>query len=275
MKKQYKKLIKDLAPPILWRACRWLKGSDVTFSGLYSSWAEASKNATGYHSEVILQKVKEASLQVKAGNAAYERDSVLFTKIEYSYPVLAGLLGAALANSGKLSVLDFGGSLGSSYYQSRSFLGDLKERRWSIVEQPNFVACGRELFADEELRFYYDIEECLAHEKPNVALLSGVIQYIEEPYKLLENLSSRNFPYMIIDRTPFSDSGHDLLTVQRVSPDIYNASYPSWIFNFGNFCQFLAKHYSMVGDFAALDGVIESGLIVVQYLGVIFRKNAN
>lgn len=138
MQNQFKQLIKDLAPPVLLRAYRWLKGQDITFSGPYSSWAEASKKATGYHSEVILQKVKEAALQVKSGNAAYERDSVVFHKTEYSYPVLAGLLAAAAANGGKLSVLDFGGSLGSSYYQCRGFLRDLQELRWSIIEQPNF-----------------------------------------------------------------------------------------------------------------------------------------
>lgn len=133
--------------------------------------------------------------------------------------------------------------------------------------------CGREFFADEELHFYYDMEECLAQEKPNVALLSSVIQYIEEPYKLLGDLTTRNFPYIIIDRTPFSDSDHDLLTIQHVSGDIYEASYPSWIFNFRKFCQVLARNYSIMGDFAAIDGVNKSGRIIVQYRGVIFKKN--
>jgi hypothetical protein len=63
------------------------------------------------------------------------------------------------------------------------------------------------------------------------------------------------------------------LTIQQLSGNIYEASYPSWIFNFRKLCQVFASHYSMVGDFAANDGVIKSGRIVVQYRGVIFKKN--
>ena len=70
----------------------------------------------------ILDKVLAATLKVKQGQAVFERDSVLFDEIEYSWPLLAGLMWAAASNGGKLNVLDFGGALGSSYYQNRKFL---------------------------------------------------------------------------------------------------------------------------------------------------------
>lgn len=97
-------------------------------------------------------------LKVKNGEAVYKRDSVLLDKIHCSFPVLAGLLATVFANKGNLSVLDFGGSLASSYYQCRGFLSDLKSLRRSIVEQPKFLECGKELFESEELKFYYDID---------------------------------------------------------------------------------------------------------------------
>ena len=55
----------------------------------------------------------------------YERDSVLFDTIRYSWPLLSDLLRAASEDQNHLSVLDFGGSLGSSYYQNRVFLSHL------------------------------------------------------------------------------------------------------------------------------------------------------
>ena len=72
---------------------------------------------------------------MKRGEAVYERDSVIFDHIEYSFPVLCGLLRAAVEDDGKLNVLDFGGSLGSSYYQKKGFLAVCKHLRWSIIEQ--------------------------------------------------------------------------------------------------------------------------------------------
>ena len=64
---------------------RWLPqqhkpdtANQIEFVGNYSSWAEARANSTGYDSEVILNKTKDALLKVKRGEAAYERDSVTF-----------------------------------------------------------------------------------------------------------------------------------------------------------------------------------------------------
>jgi len=81
-----------------------------------------------------------------------------------------------LLNSGALNVLDFGGFLGSSYYKCRGFLTGVKTLRWNIIEQEKFVDCGKEMFENSELSFYYSIEECLESEKPQVALLSSVLQ---------------------------------------------------------------------------------------------------
>lgn len=39
-------------------------------------------------------------LKIASREAAYERDSVLFDKVQYSFPVLGGLLRAAIANGG-------------------------------------------------------------------------------------------------------------------------------------------------------------------------------
>ena len=122
-------------------------------------------------------------LQVKNGTAVHERDSVLFPKVEHNFALLAGLLQAV--DNGELSVLDFGGSLGSSYFQCRPFLASLKSVRWSIVEQPAYVECGRREFADERLRFYRTVEECLENESPQVLLLSGVIHCLADPYGFL------------------------------------------------------------------------------------------
>lgn len=271
MKKYYKYLLKDLVPPLVLRYYRSIIKSGINFKGKYNSWHEAQQNATGYDTELILEKVKNACLKVKNGEAIYERDSVLFDKTEYSFPVLATLLRVAVANQGKLNVLDFGGSLGSSYYQCKSFLSNLESLQWNIVEQPHFVNCGKELFTDETLKFYETIDECLTEQKPNVVLLSSVLQYLEKPYDLLEKISNKDIDYLLIDRTPCTKN-KEILTIQIVPSDIYPASYPSWIFNHQQLLSALEQKYSLLCEFNSSDGCIENNGIKADYKGFFFKK---
>ena len=270
MKTYYKSLIKDITPPFLLRLIIRIINR-AGFKGKYNSWNEAVKHASGYDTELILEKVKNASLKVKTGKAVYERDSVLFDKIEYSFPVLAALLRVAVANHGKLNVLDFGGSLGSSYYQCKTFLSDLDSLQWNIVEQPHFVRCGKESFVDETLKFYETIDECLKVQQPNVVLLSSVLQYLEKPYDLLAKLANYDINYLFIDRTPFTMS-NEILTVQIVPSSIYPASYPSWIFNYQQLLRFLEEKYALLCEFDSSDGCIENNRIKADYKGVFFKN---
>lgn len=269
MQNAAKQFMKDWLPPALIRRIR--RGKNISFVGKFASWDEAKKHSDGYNKDVILRKCKDALLKVKSGEAAYERDSVLFDKVQHSFPVLAGLIRAAVANGGNLSVLDFGGSLGSSYYQCRDFLSELKSLRWSIVEQPRFVECGRKLFETEELKFYNDIDECLSSEKRDVVLLSSVLPYIECPYDLLEDIITRNFQYIILDRTPVLESESDILTVQYVPKEIYKASYPTWFLSEKKILSCFADRYQILADFDSFE-VWMLGRIKAQNKGYIAKK---
>jgi putative methyltransferase (TIGR04325 family) len=250
-----KQLVKQLLPPIVFNATKALTNRDKKygFFGNYKSWEDACRDCTGYDSELILGKVRDALLKVKNGEALYERDSVLFDKIHYSFPLLAGLQRVAAKNEGKLNVLDFGGSLGSSYFQCKHFLSDLKDLNWNIVEQEQFVNVGKKYFEDNCLKFYLDIDSCLKDEQPNVIVLSSVIQYLENPYAFIEDIILREFKHIVLDITSlFENSSSDRLTVQRVSPEIYDASYPAWIFNKQNFLSCFSQKYELIAEFDSL-----------------------
>jgi putative methyltransferase (TIGR04325 family) len=271
MRHKLKVLLKGLTPPLIWETLRVVSKKNIYFRGIYSTWDAALNDSKGYDSPLILDKVKGSLYKVKKGEAVCERDSVLFDKVQYSFPVLAGLLRIALANEGRLNVLDFGGSLGSSYFQYRGFLSGIKELSWSIVEQKKFVECGKEFFGDDELKFYSSLDECLQFERPQVILLSSVLQYLKEPYILIEELIKNKFQNIIIDRTPFKINGSDMITIQVVPKHIYEASYPSWIFNWDKFSSFFEVKYSLLTDFDAIDGSIKSGRISADYKGCIFE----
>ena len=231
-------------------------GHRITFTGDYDSWEAALRETVGYDAAVILEKTRAAMLKIKNGEARYERDSVLFDKVEYSFPVLALLLRAALENNGRLSVLDFGGALGSSYFQCRSFLQSVRHLEWLVVEQPGHVACGKRDFESSILHFYESTEACLASHQPNVLLLSSVLQYLSGPHAMLREFLSLGLPYAVIDRTPFLASGRDRLTVQHVPSAIYEASYPAWFFSEAKFKdQIQSAGYEIITDFPGRDKI--------------------
>jgi len=259
-----KKIIKDLIPAFFLRK---ITGLFYGWHGNYSSWSEAKNKSAGYNYHDILNKVKASALAVKNGLAVYERDSLLFDRIEFSFPLLSGLLWIAGRNNEKINVMDFGGSLGSSYFQNKFFLDTLKEVNWCIVEQPDFVKTGSEFFEDQRLHFFYSTEECQKSYAIDVVLLSSVLQYIEEPYSLLDKIIEQNPEYLIIDRTPFI-KGKDRITVQTVNPRIYRGSYPCWLFNEGKFITSISKTYKLVLEFDALD----KANISSQFKGFIFQK---
>src|ERR1700722_19240907 len=136
-----KRWIADWVPPHLRRL---LRGSPpdgaVRYSGNFASWDEARQHSQGYDAPAILERVKQATLKVQRGEAAYERDSVVFDRVQFSFPLLTGLLRAALRNGGRLNVVDVGGALGSTFFQCRQVLEPAVQIHWSVVEQPLFAA---------------------------------------------------------------------------------------------------------------------------------------
>jgi putative methyltransferase (TIGR04325 family) len=246
------------------------KGSGIFYGwhGNYKSWDKAKLKCKGYDEKQILENVLTNALKVKNGEIPFERDSVPFDKKIYSFPLLASLLWVANQNNNKLNVLDFGGALGTSYFQNINFLNSLTEFNWCIVEQHHFVNEGIKSFEDNNLHFFYSINECILHYKINVIILSSVIQYIEKPYELLEDIISRDFEYIIFDRTLFVEKYTDRLTIQKVPKKVYKASYCCWLLSESRFLSFFKEKYDLVYDFDLNERINIKSL----YKGFLFKK---
>lgn len=264
--------LRDWIPPALEIYLRPLLGRSIYFKGVYPDWAAAAAQATGYDAGQILEHAKKARLRVEAGEAAYERDGVIFDETQHVFPVLSALLRCASEHANRLSVLDFGGALGSSYFQCREFLAVLDHLHWGIVEQPHFVDCGRQYFENPQLQFFDSIASCNAWQTPNLALLSSVLQYVSAPYVVLDELMQRGLQYIVIDRTPFSDAAEDCITVQYVPPKIYPASYPCWIFSRSKFMAKVLAGYELVASLVNEEGAAHAGSSCFNFEGMILRK---
>lgn len=249
----------------------YLIGRAICYRGEFSDWASARNAASGYDEELLFDRLAHAARAVKAGTAAWEQDGVTLDQIPPDFPLFAALSRVALAKSGQLTVLDFGGALGSSYFQCREFLSDVQELNWAIVEQARLVEIGQREIAHDALAFFPSIEAALTIRHPDVALLSSVLQYLEEPWVLLEKIIATNIPYLIIDRHPCSFT-RELITVQVIPPALYPASYPSWLFDCPHMLARLEEHYRLLATWEGKDPPIRGWGKGVTFNGYFLQR---
>ncbi len=249
-------IIQDLTPPLFWRFVKrrlpWLVRAlgghftHIRFDGDFPSWEAARQAATGYDAPAILAKTREAVLKVKRGQNRWEQDGMVSDSDAMPWSLLAILARIAAAKGRReLHVLDFGGSLGSSYYWCRPFFAPDFKLTWSVVEQAEHVKTGKADFQDDFLRFHFTVEEALAAQPADVLLLSGVLHYLPDPEAWLENLRRWPIPHVILDRTPLWEEAHHRLAVQTVPKEIYAASYPAWFLSQQKIRTLIERDYTL------------------------------
>lgn len=244
-----KSLLKKILPKAIVNSLK--KPSLYGFFGNYTSWQDARDASAGYDSPVIFEKMKQAAMQIKNNNAAYERDTVVFDKPQYNDFVVTNLF-SRFEIDNYLNVVDFGGSFGNVYFQHKNLLEKIENLSWSVVEQKHIVEFCKKEFANNIISFYedLDIDKVLETKKPNIALFGSSLQYVREPYVLLEKILNNSVGSVIIDRTPvLEDESSDRITVQKVNPRIYDASYPAWILNEKTLKNFFEKYsYKLISE---------------------------
>ena len=238
-------IIKQCLPPIVLNLLKRFLSKNFFVN--YSSWELAEQMSEGYHSDNIIEKVRKSAKLVFNGEATYERDSVLFDRIEYSYSLLASLLFVA-ANSKSFKVIDFGGGLGTTYQQNRKFISKIKNVcEWRIVEQERFVAIGKSEFTNKILSFYNTIEEA-NKDGVDVVLFAGSICYVKNPYDFMAKAKIIKAPYIIFERTPITNETKDTFAVQHIPPSIFKASFPIRNFNYNNIVKFFIDEYELIEE---------------------------
>ncbi len=244
----------EVLPPIVFNYLkklfkkRWISGD-------YKDWTEASKCSSGYEIDLILSEVLDSTLRaIREGG--YERDGVYFSSGEYSWPALFGVFLGAVQSPGRVGVLDFGGALGGLYLQNKKILDLIPSLNWNIVEQHHYIRAANENIKLNNLNFYYSVAECLLFSRPNVVLLSSVLQYLENFELIFDEISYPEAKFLIIDRTPFcSGQGHNI-KVQYVPKSIYDASYPIRVFSKEALLSKLAGTWELLASGMSPEGVV-------------------
>ncbi len=247
-----KRLFRSVCPPVIKDLLTWLMGRQVRWSGAFSSFAEASMGARGYNDPDILRRVEDSVRSVLAGQAAYERDGVLFHDAEVRGLCLAAIGLAALPGRPTM-VVDFGGSLASTWLQHRRAISFALD--WRVVEQPHFVDSGKNLFGAvlNAPRFYGSINDALnSQEEPDLVLVSAVLHYLPDPEKIIREILEARPRFILVERTPEGGS-QERFCLQEVPARIYPASYPCRIFATGAIQRLMGPGYQLIATEDSLD----------------------
>jgi putative methyltransferase (TIGR04325 family) len=224
------------------------KANSIHWTGDYDNWNDAIEESDGYNSESILAKLADSTRKILKGDALFERDSFLFHEPDWNWPLLSSLFLALSDPLCSQKVVDFGGSLGSIYFQNKSLFEHLPDVRWQVVEQSHIAALGQLEFADNVLSFV-DSLKAVNQSSDGILILSGVLQYLREPHEILNIADRMDFRYIILDRTAFIDEENHLITIQHVPDWIYRGSYPCWFFNEAKLLSPLITNYNQVFHF--------------------------
>lgn len=196
------------------------------FDDSYADFHSAAAACIGYDDDVINVKSTRAAMEVIEGRAAFERDGVVFLDPEPRMPILETLKDLQERRR-HVRVLDFGGGLGSSYWQNvgheRSTSTD-----WTIVERPALVSLAQQL-PTHPITYTSDLEQALESEF-DIVIFSSVLQYLPDPHRVLRQVHASSCRTVLVDRTPQHAGALDIATVQHTPAHIYTASYPAWIF---------------------------------------------
>jgi putative methyltransferase (TIGR04325 family) len=261
---------KQLLPPLVITLLKKiLRKQRINFIN-YSTWEEAENAAEGYDSDNIILKIKNSAKLVFEKKAVYERDSVIFNEIHYSYPLLASLIFVS-ENSESLRIIDFGGAFGTTFQQNLKFLSKLKNNvDWRIVEQEKIVEIGKKEFIHENLSFYNTIEDSFKGGIDAILFCSSIC-YIPNSYNYLYKAIDLKAPFIIFDRTPITNEVRDTFAVQKVPPSIYKASYPIRNFSYTNFIKIFELNYDLIEEWVCdLQPDPQT-----KAMGFIFKKKQN
>jgi putative methyltransferase (TIGR04325 family) len=173
----------------------------LSLHGPFKSFLAAKQSSgLGYNSPIILEKVSTAVVDLLNGNGNYERDGTLFQSAPSSLPVLETLSELLSADTGP--IVDFGGGLGGTYLNHRHLFD--KNHSYIVIEQPSFVKQGLIIAAQYTLPIQFEQSLQAIKDQPLMIIFSSVLQYLEDPYSVLQYALSLQPKYILLDRTALS-----------------------------------------------------------------------
>ena len=133
-------------------------------------------------------------------------------------------------------ILDFGGGIGYAFYLAK-YKDILPQNiKWTVCELENILKVGKKFAKDSNENRIEFIEGIDSNTNFNILFSSGAFQYIDKFF--MEEIISKNYTYIILDRFPLSEN-KTFLSIQNQGGGLYVKHY---IYNKNEFINILKKY---------------------------------
>jgi len=187
-----RRLVDALVPPVAVQAWRRLRPPPRRFHGVFDSPEEISGPSPWDRDDYVA--ATEARLRAVCSAQRPDPD----------FLPTAFLIGA-LAHGGSCRVLDFAGGAGIVYHAIRPFLARPEGVRWDVVDNPRLVEVGRRYCEDEGRPGLLE-ELPDPGERYDVVHVNTSLQYIDDPYAILERLCAHRPDWLVLTRLLAGDT---------------------------------------------------------------------
>ncbi len=207
------------------------------YRGPFFSWDSAINKSMGYDNDKILNHIYMMAKKAKK-KGLIEKDGFLKKKFEIN-PFLKKII---KKNNVNLNILDFGGGFGTLYFQFKKFNQNFN---WYIVEQKKVCNLAKSLINNEKKLSYHTDFKFLKKKKIDIVILSSSIQYVKDYKSVLVKIKKLKPSYIVFLKTPLNRWLFNFLFVQKIPQNMYEGSYPSWIFSIKTINKILLPSYKL------------------------------
>jgi len=185
----------------LW--CIFVKQESAPFwiwQGVYDSFEKVPDVQTVFGPQLIDQMAQNTEWilkEIDAGKTPF-----------CGHEALGVLASTLLLKQNEISIVDFGGGLGTGFLQLLCSLPKNTKIRYSIIDEEKMCEKGRSLFCGwSNLEFFNELTENHIN-NTDIIYINSVLQYIENYTSVLQKLVALKADFILFDRLAAGDNPH-------------------------------------------------------------------
>lgn len=150
------------------------------------------------------------------------RDGKLMNVNQTNFFILDKLKNLFDKYDSKLNIIEIGGGVGQKYLEFKKLIGENFSINWNIVEQKKYFNFLKAKDFDK-LKFFDNFDKLVFKNScPTVLIFSNSLQYIDDPYGLIDNISrKKDIKYLLIENIPLGEKNQSLIQRHNLEKKIF------------------------------------------------------
>jgi putative methyltransferase (TIGR04325 family) len=196
------------------------------WEGIYDSFEQCPGYGQGFKSDRwACQETERINKLLQTA----KNDRIIPSVVSYRTNLLPFLAATTAANSkeNKVTILDFGGGLGSTYISVTAACANQQAIDYHIIDSKNICQIGESCFKDDnKIHFYDHLPDEI--QDVDIACLSSSIQYVQDWKSLLKELLNYDPQYILLADLPAGE-----IPTYATLQNYYESKIPHRFFNVG------------------------------------------